>query len=77
MKQLDYIGRLQDLKFLRDVYGRLITDEYSTFYKCENIQQLITKTNYEIRRIEEILHQSECIDSYDQNTGVVLGEEIN
>lgn len=61
--------RLENLRELDRVYGRLYYDVKSCFYKCKSLQRLRNKAKEEASRLEELMYNQELDDSYDQNTG--------
>jgi len=71
MTCIEAMDRLADLKTLRKIYKKLVTDPYSSMFSNTELQDLIIKTDSEVFRIVELMHNMELQDSYDPNTGVV------
>ncbi len=69
MNCIEAMDRLGDLKTLRKIYKRLVADLYSSMFSNTELQHLIVKTDAEIFRIVELMHNMELKDSYDPNTG--------
>lgn len=77
MTEMECIERIKDLRDLKRIYNNILTDEFSTFYKNSSIQALAIKTDTELARLEELLHNLELEDSYDPNTGWRSGEKMH
>lgn len=61
--------RINDLRDLTNLYKRLYNDVKSTFYKCPALKTINSKAYAELLELEDLRHNQELEDSYDQNTG--------
>lgn len=69
MTEVECQERIKDLRELRRLYQVLYFDRNSIFYNCISMKSCISKANEELLRLEELRHNHELEDSYDQNTG--------
>lgn len=60
-------SRLKDLREIQRLYNSLYYDSKSALHRCDSLKELAKKARLEEHRLEELMHNNELEDSYEQD----------